>query len=107
MTKCGAGMDVSRFCSCLVVVFIICYINLYTSKRLPLLIAVNVTLDSIINPFQSVGCDYKLESGVYMDKCRVCGGNSTTCQPMRGRIERSPTVFERLSGNLRGFVVML
>ena len=45
-----------------------------------------------------VGCDNVLESGVYLDKCRVCGGNSTTCEPVRGRIERSPNHFEKMSG---------
>lgn len=45
-----------------------------------------------------VGCDKKLDSGVYLDKCRVCGGNSTTCEPIIGRIERSKTQFEKMSG---------
>ncbi|KAL9987521.1 hypothetical protein ACROYT_G001844 [Oculina patagonica] len=52
-----------------------------------------------------VGCDNKLESGISMDKCRVCGGNSTTCQPIRGRVERLPTQFERLTGYAKLMVI--
>ena len=45
-----------------------------------------------------VGCDNALESGVYPDKCRVCGGNSTTCELVSGRRERSPNHFKKVSG---------
>lgn len=34
--------------------------------------------------FQSVGCDNKLESGVKYDHCGVCGGDSSTCNLVRG-----------------------
>ncbi|XP_068740737.1 uncharacterized protein [Montipora capricornis] len=45
-----------------------------------------------------VGCDKRLESGVMLDKCRLCGGNSTKCKPMRGSIKRLPSHFEKMSG---------
>ena len=45
-----------------------------------------------------VGCDGNLESGIVMDKCRICGGNSSECKPIRGRIQRIPTQFETTSG---------
>lgn len=48
--------------------------------------------------FKSVGCDKNLESGVVMDKCRICGGNSSECKPFRGRIQRLPAQFEKMSG---------
>ncbi|CAH3194078.1 unnamed protein product, partial [Porites evermanni] len=54
---------------------------------------------------KAVGCDNVLESGVYLDKCRVCGGNSTTCEPVRGRIERSPNHFEKMSGYAEVMVI--
>ena len=45
-----------------------------------------------------MGCDKNLESGVVMDKCRICGGNSSECKPFRGRIQRLPAQFEKMSG---------
>ncbi|KAK6194686.1 hypothetical protein SNE40_000273 [Patella caerulea] len=36
----------------------------------------------------SVGCDKKLGSTKSVDKCNVCGGNSTRCDDVSGRIRR-------------------
>ena len=45
-----------------------------------------------------MGCDKNLKSGVVMDKCRICGGNSSECKPFRGRIQRLPAQLEKMSG---------
>ncbi|KAL9963798.1 hypothetical protein ACROYT_G027341 [Oculina patagonica] len=34
---------------------------------------------------KSVGCDSKLDSGVKYDRCAVCGGDSSTCNPVSGK----------------------
>ncbi|KAK2568054.1 Papilin [Acropora cervicornis] len=54
---------------------------------------------------KSVGCDKNLESGVVMDKCRICGGNSSECKPFRGRIQRLPAQFEKMSGYAKLVVI--
>ena len=36
--------------------------------------------------FQPVGCDNVLGSGARYDKCRVCGGDGSSCRTVVGRI---------------------
>ena len=47
---------------------------------------------------QPVGCDKVLGSGVYEDKCGVCGGNNTECYSRQGKVSQQPTYLERVSG---------
>ena len=42
---------------------------------------------SFFSCFQSVGCDGKLSSSAKFDKCRVCGGDGTTCHTTVGVID--------------------
>lgn len=47
--------------------------------RIPLFHTLNILLC-----LQHVGCDNILESNVREDKCRVCGGDGSTCDAVEG-----------------------
>lgn len=54
----------------------------------------NITKDEIVVteytdillflPMQHVGCDHTLGSDVREDRCRVCGGDGSTCETIEG-----------------------
>ena len=48
-----------------------------------------------------MGCDGILNSPVRLDKCRVCGGNNTTCERNKGDLKKTPTSREKFEGKGR------
>ena len=55
-------------------------------KRCP---AVTRVLSEVYDLFQHVGCDGELGSAAEEDKCRVCGGDGSSCHTISGMVDRS------------------
>ena len=39
----------------------------------------------VVSFLQKVGCDLVLESGSIPDRCGICGGDGSTCEPVSGK----------------------